>query len=123
MPERSFDVDILATIIRGDYKDFDEVAPEFFDADKEDMQKVGITNLRALACYAMTGEMPGHFLTACLSNNLLEACTRADSENIKYLPEIVRFIYNNLPSCHALGAHRPPHDRLYAWQQAVKERA
>lgn len=40
----------------------------------------------------------GGFLEAVLSNNLVEAVGRADSENIQRLPEIVRYVYNKLPS-------------------------
>lgn len=40
----------------------------------------------------------GGFLEAVLSNDLVGAIGRADSENISRLPEIVRYIYNTLPS-------------------------
>ena len=40
----------------------------------------------------------GSFLEAVLSNNLVEAVGRADSNNIQRIPEIVKYIYNNLPS-------------------------
>ena len=40
----------------------------------------------------------GGFLEAVLSNNLVEAVGRADSNNIQRIPEIVKYIYNNLPS-------------------------
>lgn len=40
----------------------------------------------------------GGFLEAVLSNDLVGAIGRADSENINRLPEIVRYIYNTLPS-------------------------
>lgn len=41
---------------------------------------------------------PGDFLTAVLENNLSEACSRADDENIKNLPAFVAYLYNNAPS-------------------------
>ena len=39
----------------------------------------------------------GGFLHAVLSNDLTEACARADMRNQARLPEIVTYIYNNLP--------------------------
>lgn len=39
----------------------------------------------------------GGFLEAVLSNDLVGAIGRADSENINRLPEIVRYVYNALP--------------------------
>jgi len=40
----------------------------------------------------------GGFLHAVLSNDLTEACARADMRNQRQLPEIVTYIYNNIPS-------------------------
>jgi len=40
----------------------------------------------------------GSFLTAVLSNNLTQACGRADDSNLRALPDIVRYCYNELPS-------------------------
>jgi len=39
----------------------------------------------------------GGFLHAVLSNDLMEACARADMHNQRRLPEIATYIYNNLP--------------------------
>jgi len=39
----------------------------------------------------------GGFLSAVLSNDLTEACGRADMRNQIRLHEIVSYIYNNLP--------------------------
>ena len=39
----------------------------------------------------------GGFLHAVLSNNLTEACAKADMRNQSRLAEIVVYIYNNLP--------------------------
>ena len=41
--------------------------------------------------------LPGAFLTAVLSNDLFQAVGRADRENLAALPEIVQYIYNELP--------------------------
>jgi hypothetical protein len=40
----------------------------------------------------------GGFLQACLENNLTEAVGRADFININLLPDIVRYMYNELPA-------------------------
>ncbi len=47
--------------------------------------------------YVMHGTPPGSFLYAVLSNNLFEAVGRADDFNIRLLPEIVNYCYNNIP--------------------------
>ena len=40
----------------------------------------------------------GHFLTAVLKNDFMEACGRADDTNRKVLFAYAKFIYNKLPS-------------------------
>ena len=52
----------------------------------------------ALARYVECGFMPGGFLTAVLNNDLFGAVTRADELNVQVLPEIVRYVYNELPA-------------------------
>ena len=47
--------------------------------------------------YVEDGIQAGHFLTAVLSNDLLGAVSRADSINIKLIPDVVRWIYNEAP--------------------------
>jgi len=42
--------------------------------------------------------LPGGFLTKVLSNDLFGAIGQADKENLESLPEIVRYIYNQLPA-------------------------
>lgn len=41
---------------------------------------------------------PGSFMTAVLSNDLKEACARADFYNQDKLYDIVRWLYNEAPS-------------------------
>lgn len=41
---------------------------------------------------------PGHFLTAVLCNDLWEAVSRADDENVKNLPAYIGYLYNEAPS-------------------------
>lgn len=52
----------------------------------------------ALDRYINDRILPGGFLTAVLSNDLFGAVGKADSENLAALPEIVRYIYNEVPS-------------------------
>lgn len=47
--------------------------------------------------YIEHGIQPGHFLTAVLENNFLEAFNRADSGNIFHMLDIVMFMYNQCP--------------------------
>jgi hypothetical protein len=39
----------------------------------------------------------GDFLAAVIDNDLAEACKRADSTNLRALPELVGFLYNYAP--------------------------
>lgn len=53
---------------------------------------------------------PGGFLTAVLSDKLFDAVGRADHINVNALPNIVKYIYNELPS----GCHGSP-EAVEAW--------
>lgn len=53
--------------------------------------------MAALLRYVNKGYMPGDFLTAVLTNDLFDAVGRADVDNIVALPEIVKFVYNEVP--------------------------
>lgn len=52
----------------------------------------------SLDLYAKHGCPTGGFLAAVLSNDLKDACARADSDNRHAIFDIVSYIYNNLPS-------------------------
>ena len=54
--------------------------------------------IQSLERYVEHRIAPGGFLLAVLSNNLREACGRADSENRYALFDIVGYIYNELPA-------------------------
>lgn len=47
--------------------------------------------------YITRGIKPGDFLTAVLSNDLREACGRADDENKHLLWDYIAFLYNHAP--------------------------
>lgn len=40
----------------------------------------------------------GDFLREVISNNLCEACSRADDVNLRNLPAFVAYLYNNAPA-------------------------
>lgn len=72
--------------------------------EREDFLRIagnfGVPELTAetLADYLYEGLQPGGFVTGVLSNDLVEACLRADDENLAALRETVRFVYNAMPS-------------------------
>lgn len=63
-----------------------------------------------LKAYVMKGLPPGGFLTAVLSNDLKEACGKADSINRHAIFQWVQFLHNDAP---ALCWGSP--DRVEAW--------
>lgn len=54
--------------------------------------------MQSLHDYCAFGHPVGHFLTAVLSNDLAEACARADEDNLRNLPAYVHYLYNEAPS-------------------------
>lgn len=52
----------------------------------------------AMKRYIENGIPPGHFLTAILSNDLKEACARADDDHRYRLFDIVGWLYNEAPA-------------------------
>lgn len=83
---------------------------------------------RALVEYARDGRPLGHFLTAVLSNDLFDAVTRADEDNLRDLYEIAVFVHNELPApCHGSPAkvkswlQRDPDDRRRAALAAMSD--
>lgn len=47
--------------------------------------------------YIERGVIPGHFLTAVLENDFVEAVCRADHENLARILDFAHFIYNEAP--------------------------
>lgn len=68
-------------------------------------------NYSSLPCYMQDGMrlyvehgiLPGGFLTAVLSNDLMGALGKADDINLHALPAYGRFLYNNAP-CGCYGS-------------------
>ena len=54
--------------------------------------------MEALIDYIDNGNMPGHFLTAVLENNLQKACAHADELNLRNLPAYAAYLYNEAPA-------------------------
>ena len=52
----------------------------------------------AIEAWVLFGLKPGSFLTAVLSNDLMEAFGRADHMNAAAMQAWVRLLYNNVPS-------------------------
>jgi len=52
---------------------------------------------RSLIYWIDDAVYPGHFVKAVLTNDLFEAIARADGENARILPDIVRWVYSNAP--------------------------
>lgn len=71
--------------------------------------------LDAIRRYADEHCPVGNFLTAVLCNDLTEAVGRADDENIRVLPEIVCYCYNEIP-CSCWGSP----ERVRAWLDGKK---
>lgn len=52
----------------------------------------------ALDAWGRESVPAGWFLTAVLENNLSEALSRADEQNLQVIIHIVAYVYNELPS-------------------------
>ena len=79
---------------------------------KRKMDHYGIPDYMqdGLSFYLSEGRPVGNFLTAVLTNNLKEACNRADDTNIRLLPNYVSFLYNQAPM-NSWGSE----ERVTAW--------
>ena len=72
----------------------------------------------AVQRYFLNGIPPGHFLSAVLSNDLIEAFARADDENARAMEQWCKFLYNYAPR----GSYGSP-DRFRAWLAQFEELA
>ena len=63
--------------------------------------------IESIDAYVETGRPTGGFLQACIDNDLREACSRADNDNLPIIPAIVAYLYNECDSgCWGFkGAH------------------
>ncbi|MGV0964222.1 MAG: hypothetical protein ACOYBT_10060 [Polynucleobacter sp.] len=67
----------------------------------------------AVEGYYLRGYHPGGFLTAFLSNDLMDAISRADSDNLRAFHQWGQFLYNYAPS----GSYGSP-AKVAAWLDA-----
>lgn len=63
-----------------------------------DYESIPSHTKEALNNYVEHGYQPGSFVYAVLTNNLVEAVSRADNQNRAALSEIATFLYNRMPS-------------------------
>jgi hypothetical protein len=73
---------------------------EFWDNDDRiafEYDNIPDAILLAINNHVLRGQHCGHFVTAVLSNDLIEAVNRADDECQKCLRSIVRYLYNRCP--------------------------
>jgi hypothetical protein len=66
--------------------------------------------------YIQKGIRPGHFLTAIITNDLSEACGRADDVNLRQIPAYVGYFYNEAPS-HCWGSQ----EKMDRWMMKFRE--
>jgi len=77
----------------------------------------------SMLAYLLRGEHFGHFIEAVLRNDLVDAVTRADLDNLRHIADIMRFVYNALPreawgSKAAVDAWRDARGRE-PWKEAM----
>lgn len=51
-----------------------------------------------VSLYLLYGRIPGHFLSAIFSNDLMKALSRADDNNINCLKNYGQLLYNHVPA-------------------------
>ena len=74
------------------------------------------TNLQdGMQRYIENGFQTGHFLKAVLSNDLFGAVSRADNQNIKLIPDIVRWMHWEIPA-PAWGSQ----EKVKSWEDSFK---
>ena len=71
-----------------------------YDTDKYS-GKICSRTLQTLVLYGKSHVPTGGFLKCVLSNDLSGSVGRADERNLESLPDIVKFIYNEMPT----GSH------------------
>ncbi len=59
--------------------------------------KIPLHMQEALTRYVVDRVAPGNFLQAVISNDLRDACGRADADNLQLLPTYVKWLYNVAP--------------------------
>lgn len=71
--------------------------PSYTGSPTADWNLIPPQMVGGLRRYVEHGIQPGHFLTAVLCNDLVEAVARADAYNVRLLANYANFLYNDLP--------------------------
>lgn len=71
----------------------------------------------SIDAFVLHGHQPGGFLTAVMTNDLMEAIGRGDDGALANLPHIVSYLYNDVPS-GAWGSS----DRFRDWGMRIRAR-
>ncbi len=75
--------------------------PEFKLVDCGDYTLIDPVMIESIQRFVKTGCPVGNFLFAVLSNDFMEAIARADENNLKCIPQIAGYVYNETPGmCH-----------------------
>ena len=64
----------------------------------EEQGQISPTIMRGLVRYVRDGILPGGFLRAVISNDLMEAACRADQDNALSLADVALLIFHHCPS-------------------------
>ena len=75
-----------------------QVKQRYFDEGLKRYDKVPASTGDAVIEWVIYHTPPGGFVKAVLCNDLAEAVGRADSGNLRALPDTVKFLYNWVPS-------------------------
>jgi hypothetical protein len=68
------------------------------DPARIDYLSIPASTVETIDLYSKSGAPPGQFVTAVLSNDLMEAFGRADQGNCRAMRSIVAYVYNKIPS-------------------------
>lgn len=98
------------------------ITKEILESIETKIQECAATRYREVPDYTVDGIINavckgypcGSFLQAVFSNDLMEACGRADANNNRCIYGIVGIIYNAVPRAALFGG-------LAEWQKAVRE--
>lgn len=74
------------------------IPPDMSEKLEANLHRIPAHMRKGLANYVRFGQPPGNFLLAILTNNLREACARADEENRGALFQYVYVLTNYAPA-------------------------
>ena len=86
--------------------------------DRHDYSVIPKGTIKALNRYVNDRQETGGFLYAVLCNDLRNAVSHADNDNIEVIPQIVMYIYNELPS-NCWGSEKKVKSWLFPKEEMV----